>query len=563
MTLEPRLNDDDLRQSKIVTKGQCMLIQRLRELLNDKAMASYKVKLNNSHTALNELVDVKEKEFNGNFDHSGSFWEEASERFGQDEIIQKQDPETYKVVKRKLAGSNSKLFLSDLQVYLKRIDKGYLQWCIDELKTAVDEENLANVNACVESLGAELIFIGWDKNSLYRLVKKVFIDDEVNEFEIKWRNFVRTISGPKVDFKVFVPISYDSDLERESIFSPYVIKSGEELKAEWGKNQFLDGAKYLIIDTKAYAKDLYSAIREAKEVISYIEGSCILQGKKVGFKLSKLLVELPTGNVTEYNAEQYGIITHFRHDFEALYSSDVSSQGLTKVLASQYSSIEQESINKKIKNVLLQYRLGFDSTSLEVLFSSFWFALEALVRNEEYDNIIENIIQIVAPIETLNYPRTILMNFLGDLYRCKVDVAELGISASALNESAVSRLIDIIKDNQLRKILKEKCETSTLLGFRFDTICKHYKNSRSLKAYLQKHYTNVVRHLKRIYYVRNEFVHIAKVNSNLLPIATHLESYLMCTVAEVLAAVQHNCYDSTEKIFACARFNYEQLMEKL
>lgn len=214
-----------------------------------------------------------------------------------------------------------------------------------------------------------------------------------------------------------------------------------------------------------------------------------------------------------------------------------------------------------MKNILNQYKLGYNSDSVENWFSSFWFALESLVATNQYEFIIDQITNIVTPILTVRYPKKILENLIQDLKRCNIDLNDFDINSSECED--IMKLVYILKSEEQINRLKEKVDDYTLLIHRIEDISSWLKNAMTLKDFLENHYNNIELHLKRLFRIRNSFVHSASIEYDLYPITMHLHSYLRDVLEEIFIALDKGCTYDISQIYSCANMKYIMMIDKL
>jgi len=78
------------------------------------------------------------------------------------------------------------------------------------------------------------------------------------------------------------------------------------------------------------------------------------------------------------------------------------------------------------------------------------------------------------------------------------------------------------------------------------------------------HKENIIRHLQRLYRVRNSIVHSAKVDYNNINIfIKHLSDYIESTMSVVLKRLEVNKFNNLEEVFAMVRDSVESTIEVL
>lgn len=582
----------------ISTKGQCLFIQRWIEMFNKKTIDTYKPRLTNTHSILEEYVDVLKKIHTSVLmeSHKDHIHNEANKKIQKDLILRKKDITLFNTIMSRLNRKKVTITkqIDDFEIILKQLDSNYLGWILEDLKKNIDNNNLDQILDNVESLATELVSNGWSKNSLYRLVKKVFYEQK--EFEIKWDEFVHYIISDKVEFKCYIKVEA-SEFYRDIILGSQLkdelildVKNNTNLDSVikeqliWNIDQKLNISlhePYFIFKGEAYSQDLSSFAEYILEELSKIQSEYTYFDKNIRFKLARSIVVLPTNTITTYN------IIDMKESFKDSGLRPAISMDKYKQIQ---ANIENTDIEKRLSNILNQYRLGSNSDNVENWFSSFWFALESLVSTQQYETIIDNIINIVCPIATLKYPKVIIESLAEDLNKSNINLVEILANIDTTQNNIVNdneliscqevaasidlgteniyedimNLVKILKDERLKEILKNEISDYSLLNMRVESVSKLFQNSSTFKNFLENHYQNLTLHLRRLYRIRNSFVHSANIEYDLYPITMHLHSYLMDVLDEIFNALEKGCTNQKiEQIYSCSDLKYRMLIDKL
>lgn len=552
--MESNLKNSILREHNIISEGQCVFIQRWREVFNDKTIDTYKCRLTNAHGILVEYLDIIKK-VNASIIQDSNIkpvTEESIKKLKSDTVLKNNDLEMRNLILSRLGKQRGTLtnLISEFELFIKKLDGQYINWILRDLKNNIDKNNIKQILKDVENLATELVYREWSKSSLYRLVKIIFIESS-EEFEVKWLKFVSSICGEKEIFKCYVKVKSDK-FYRNTI-------SGTDLKEILGPRKsrqynIKDDELYFEFEGEAYSEDLNSFMEYVSRELSDIEAEYVFFNEEIKFYKSKAIVILPTNNITEYNISKYNAKEYYKNNGMKLNSSMQKYKEIQK-------SITGQEINIRLKNILNQYKLGYNSDSVENWFSSFWFALESLVATNQYEFIIDQITNIVTPILTVRYPKKILENLIQDLKRCNIDLNDFDINSSECED--IMKLVYILKSEEQINRLKEKVDDYTLLIHRIEDISSWLKNAMTLKDFLENHYNNIELHLKRLFRIRNSFVHSASIEYDLYPITMHLHSYLRDVLEEIFIALDKGCTYDISQIYSCANMKYIMMIDKL
>lgn len=563
--MESNFNNSDLLRFNINTKGQCLFIQRWREIFNDKTIDRYKCRLTNAHSILDEYLDVLKKINQSIIKESNllPLFDECLKKIKDDSILKNNHDTLRKSILENLNKKQTNVNkISNLEVLIKDLNANYLNWILSDLKNNLLEDNLHEIQLDIEILATELVSRGWNKKSLYRLLRVIFLRSN-EEFYEKWSKFTSSLTGDKKEFICYIEIN-QSSLNNEEMIElfneKYTVIRGNKLKnnliQRTNYNELNTCKLYLEFKQYVYTDNLDSFIEYISQELANIESEFIYFNEKIEFNKSKVLVLLSTNRVITYNM----LLNNTKEYFKSSNISDIDKEQLLR-FTNIKKKLENNEIDTRLKNVLNQYKLGYSSDSIENWFSSFWFALESLVATNQYENIIEQIINITTPILTLNYPKEILKNLIGDCNRCEVDLKEFDINGKT--DEDIIRIAEIIKDNSSFSILIERSAKNTLLTIRIKSIQKMLQNSSTLKKFYVSHYENLEFHLKRLYRIRNSFVHSANIDYDLYPVTIHLYSYLRDVLEEIFVAIEKDCSDNIEEIFSCSNIKYNMLIDIL
>ena len=550
-------NNNHLQNKNLNSTGQRILVQRLVEILDNKTIDTYKDRLNNIHGSLKELVSVCKKVQNGVLkdSHIDPVKLECQIKLGTEVVLRKYNSSIYNILNSRIKNKKGTLlnFINEIEVILKEIELNYLKWILVELKANIDNNDEENVNKLCENLITELILRGWTKYSLQRLINKMFVESDI-EFNKKWMYFLEELHKEQVEFNFF--IKHDSEID------PYFEEKLLEGKCilekfpSINKSYIVDESKYIHIVSNSFEQDLNKASNDLVNELNAIEAEHIYCEYNTKIRKNDVITLLHNGRTIKYNVEEYNI----RKSYEHHKLGDIKYNDLDKIRNNENIMIDTRS---RINNVLMQYRLGCNTDSVETWFTSFWFALESLVVTEQYENIIEHIIEIVTPITTLKYPEKILINLIEDFERCGIKLDKYEIEYDGCVQTNIDIILDILKDKAEFDTLVNSIDNYDLLVLRLNQVRSIFKDSKSLKSYLETHHRNIEYHLRRLYRIRNSFVHNAIVEYDLYPLTMHLNSYLRDIIQEIVRALNCECYNDINLIYSCCKIRYESVINIL
>lgn len=203
-------------------------------------------------------------------------------------------------------------------------------------------------------------------------------------------------------------------------------------------------------------------------------------------------------------------------------------------------------LHQKLISSFSYANLSHASMTVEEKYMNMWIALESLARSDAYDNIIGNILQCVPKACCLRYLYRNLRNFLEDCGRCGIslDFETIKIDLKKPDkEIMVSNLLEIIRQEDLCRLLIDRCSVNDLLLYRCNEIIGIVLNERDMISHIKSHYKTIEWHLNRLYRIRNEIAHSALLqNVYVVRYTEHLYDYLATYISEIVrfATVRDN-----------------------
>lgn len=222
--------------------------------------------------------------------------------------------------------------------------------------------------------------------------------------------------------------------------------------------------------------------------------------------------------------------------------------------------------NKKEIREKLQGSFSYTNISRASLFQeekymNLWVALESLARTDMYNDIITNIKATVPAAVSLRYVYRILRNYVEDCNRCQVSLEFSTCSMDTRQESKqkmVREAIEVFCDDDLYMELLQKCQVSSLLKYRTESIHAMLRNTSILKDKVKNHFRRVEWQIQRLYRIRNEIAHAAlQEKTSLLVYIEHLYDYLTVYITEIVTCLCEKQTDSIEEALCLIKDNYE------
>lgn len=182
---------------------------------------------------------------------------------------------------------------------------------------------------------------------------------------------------------------------------------------------------------------------------------------------------------------------------------------------------------QKLKSAIRYLRLGNDALELEQKFISYWSGLESLFSNYNPDENNFARLSTIFPIcHKIWYLKRNLIEFDRDIKR--LGVTNVISNFSNTNISYLSKCE--VYDEIITKFKTDK----PLLAFRALSLKLIVENDKDRMKILENHSQNLQWNIARAYRIRNEIIHDAVINSEIVHITSHLKYYLIFILNSLL-----------------------------
>lgn len=539
-----------------LTISQKFFIEKSIELLHYGSIDSYRVRLNNPKTVLEELryclkefeigrvkhfqtIKSKEKEKKAlinealmliNYKPSFIEFNSISKNY-LEQLLNKIDENNYKKVI-----SSIDILLNENQDYLTKVITG--------LKDLIDLNDnslvaLENLDKTLNILFSELISKGFSKGFLYKIIYGIFVNTLklTNSFNSHFENFKIRVTDAESEHTVIFRMDttlkvYDSisnithhlfslsdDIEEVKLNGEIVNGELDSFKIEVNNRKF--------ISCKVGALDYLAALKKARNILSeYLD--------VVNLGLSDEFLHIHTrALVIDSRSPKKG---NFQNNVNIL-------DGKYKVEKDHYIQFSQKlpdlinnptivnETKEKIKSAIRYLRLGNQSTEVEHKFINYWIGLEYLFSNYESESTINRIKDHFINAHCLAY-------LIRNLYSFKKSFLQLSgvniASITSYNDSDDSFLQHEIFYNEVGTILMNDFPLLAYRGLKLKQWL--FKPNKPVNAtdYINHHKDNLEIHFTRIYRLRNEIIHDAATDTNNEQIASNLRYYLTFILNEVI-----------------------------
>ncbi len=572
------INQDQLRKANAISDGQQFFISIWCELLNMDTIDSYRVRTMNANLILTELEHAIHDRIVDDISLNNILFicREAEKLIGSDKICTDYYKNESKYVLNLLKNiqSNKKdeellLLEYKIKVLKKLLNDNYLSLILENLKKAIDENNLNNINLLSRSLTTELIQIGYSIEYLYFLKIQFLAKEENKDFNSKWIEFVKSINGSKTKYNVHFKFNCNKILQGyENLFDIKIFSSYQNKKPLEVENQFISqpGMFYGLIEN-IESLDHYSAIINSTKKIEIIQNLMRYEFRKTEFDISPyfLVENITSKEFQSRNSYQrpIGFISSGRKkrfDDYLKFFKDIK--------------LDEYSI-ERISNSFKYFRMSLDSDDIEVRFVLCWVALEFLLKTGTHSNIISRILYYLPKIHSLQFFKKLLIDFSSNLNRMNVPAIILEeFFKKKYGLVDIESIYNVLLDKDKVKQLSEKL-VNNHLKFRLNELSEIFNNQDNLNRRFLQHYDNIVWNIQRIYRIRNKIVHSAATGFNIRQVEGNLTYYFSTLFNNIIYTAANsstnlsiesilNEYDSkSDYVFSLIKsgdFNFETLI---
>lgn len=557
-----------------LTITQRFFIEKSIELLYLGTIDSYRVKLNNSKTILEELRYCLKEFSNGRIKHFQTIkGKDKKNKAIIDEAIDLINDESNYLTFNTFTKEYFLGILRDLQEYdfkkaiacidvLIADNADYLQNIISEIHGYINANDttvngLYKLDRSLNFLFSELIYKGFSKGFLYKLFYAVFVNTltDTKTFEEHFTSFRDRIVGEKTDYKVVFRIDttqkvYDAISEITPI-SNFVLQDNiddirdivRENREMPNFNQQGSSRKFLICEVAAL--DYLSALKKAKaELSEYLD--------VINLGLSDETLDIHNRVlVIDQRSPERGNFQHNINFLDGKYKVEkehylLFRQRIPTILSNDKIAPETK---EKIKSAVRYLRLGNQSTEVEHKFINYWIGLEYLFSNYESQSTIVRLKDHFINAHSLAYTKRNIHSFLKAFNQLST-ADKATVPAYTTDNEEFLKMEDFY--SQIEASLLDKYPLLVYRAMRIKKWCfPGGDKPANAKNYIETHTHNLEIHFTRVYRLRNEIIHDAATNTNNELITSNLRYYLTFILNELITffAQAHSTEINMEDFF--------------
>lgn len=528
-----------------------LFIEKGLELLFGNTIDSYRLRLHNPKTLLEELISVCQSSISGiltNNDYADATSKELKKVIDNNndglifnkvskkhflKIISKLQKKDYN-----LAIQSSKLILKENINYAENILNKILEYTssYDDIENVGSEEYHREINdlskkiiVLLNHLLVELINKGYSKKYLYNFFQTTFVRNvpDQDSFTNRITIFQTLLEKEDEEFTVIYFIQGNSFRFNEFIKIDNNYGRVNKKFRSTNKNHISEKAysfleqhkEESLIYIKLNSKDYIRAIELSMEKISKdldiyhlgfsnhiikIGNQCCVIGKNQPSKASTFPSNFHLDGYVKSNTEIFEIL-------------------LDKIKKISQNNIDKDSYDKII-SAIRYYRTGSESPELETKLLNYWIGLEYIFTSFNSDQKTINRIRDYFPIcHSVVYVKRNLYDYHKSLKRLEISDSIPDYNEN-LNYLSVHGNYQTIYDTS----------TNQLLKFRTRYYQKWFEEPNKVNDALKKHFDNLQWNFTRLYRIRNEIVHNAAIKNGIYTHISHMKYYLSFILNSIL-----------------------------
>lgn len=571
--MERKTNNQMLVRKGLTSKGQIYFFQRWLELLNQHTLDSYQYRVLNAHGALHEILEIIDsiRIDNVHVVNLAEAQAECLELLKADSALLNHADALRKQLMQHLGHrirddrvETSLLRLKYQVTYaLKHIEPQYLFWLVDDLKDAIQSDNIEAVERLTLAMVSELVRAGRWPKALYDL-REIF-EKPRHAFEQKWTQFIAEVTSREKQYVCVFPADNLADSSIEDILAwrqaGLTLELGKEIRNRLPNVATLQDDTYYIC-AEADAMDSHQAFLKAIGDVGHpLDTLTFFQSVPPWPSAAPWAYVAPVGEGRAVRLD-YG---HITKEWARVEHSVKVRDAALRVIRNQ--RLDERSL-EKVHGALLYAKLSSVSPFQEVRFMNLWVALESLVRTGQHENIIGHVKAVVPAATSVRYFYRLLRNFAEDCKRCEVSIETTDgfVDPDEEPKSRVAqRVLAVLRDDRLYAKLRSACAAvNELLAYRCDSLKAALKTGKDAATTLSAHHQRVSWHLQRLYRIRNAIAHSAHgSHKNLTTYIKTLREYLSITITEAIYHLEAGNYTSLEESFASIQDNHVATVEAL
>lgn len=418
-------------------------------------------------------------------------------------------------------------------VYLLRTNVDYLRKLISNIENLLSF-NESEIKSCIPHLdklslntsflATELIRKGYSKVKIYHLFSRTFIaTNKERSFEENW-SYVKNVLEENLRhiFVVVFRFDFKSNVDYLKDFDTSVdinvLASFKTSRIEtFLKDSPLVGFKTF----KVEALDFYQAIQKARVSLSNFLDIVHFAFDDVYLQLDQDVL------VIDQNKKEKARIQKINFLIEGGYIEneerhDSLNTTIESIMENEYITNE---VKSKIKSSMRYLRMGNEALELEQKYISYWIALEHIFSVNQKDTAtITRMLEHLKNIQVVYYLKRNIQYLNADVIK-KIPKRIVKEKFPYIEDG-----INYFLDENSLTLLSENISKTPLISYKVNKLKSALHSKEKTKLYIERHEDNVVSHIYRLYRIRNEIIHEAKIIPSIENITSNLKYYLTFTL---------------------------------
>ncbi|WP_293926377.1 hypothetical protein [Sphingobacterium sp. UBA6320] len=543
-----------------LTICQRFFIEKIVEMLYMGTIDSYRVRLNNPLTVMEELRYCLQEFKNGRIKHFHTIKTKENKKYALiDECIDSLSltpnylnfhsiSQKYLNTTLKNIDEHNYLKVISCLSVLRKENTNYLSHVINGLKQLITANNhaveeLEKIDITLNILLSQLINIGYSKGYLYKIAYSTFVNYLTDEksFDAQFDIFEQKINHLPKEYVVIFRMDttdkvYDAitgivteSFQLEDTIQGIALAGHRQREFD---NFNAQNANRKFLRCNVSATDYLAALKKARSILSEYLDVINLGLSDEYLNIHNRVLVIDNENPANGDFQNNINILDGKYKVTMDHYQDFTSK-IPAILNNQHIPIETKD---KIKSAVRYLRLGNQSTEVEHKFINYWIGLEYLFSNYESQNTINRIKEHFINAHARAYVKRNCFSLLKG-------INQLSARKKAKIPLFTNELSNFLNSNLYIQISSELSADYPLLSYRTAKLSKWFLNkdgTLSATDYLTKHKKNLEIHFTRIYRLRNEIIHDAATNTNNEHIASNLRYYLTFILNEIIDYLHTN-----------------------
>ncbi|MEO8535787.1 MAG: hypothetical protein ABI441_18670 [Flavobacterium sp.] len=534
-----------------VSKIQRIFIAKASELLYKGSLDTYKLKLHNPKSLIEELVSTCQLTYLTNNEYSQATAAELVNILNENNDglkFSKVNRQYFLEQLKNTKKENYSRIVQACRIVLQE-NSNYLEYLFNEIEKSLNnfdetqDENIVyneikRILLQLNYLFTELVNKGYAKNYLYNLFQVLFIYKKKSDytFSERYSEWITLKNRQPENFTVIFNIKSNnfqiSQLQKiDANYLAIQNKKRKDFKTIVSKRvyNFLEDNKMSnMIALKVSSLDPFKALEATREKLSKD-----LDLYHLGYNSSNIEIDDQAAVIGEENPSKSTTIpVNYQIDTYVDQSESSYERLLDKIKKINSNNIDDDSYDK-IFSAIRYLRTGGESPELETKLLNYWIGLEYIFTSfNAEEKTIDRIRKFYATSHSLIYAKRNLLDFHNTLSRHNLNesINDFDNSLMYLTKNKTYNDIILNTDNELLK-------------FRALFFQKWVQDPSNIATAIRKHSENIRWNLTRLYRIRNEIVHNAAIKNNIHVNISHMKYYLTFILNSILDFMSNDAID--------------------